>query len=103
MSLLAIVMSITYVPPQGTEAPKVTDWMQGWGSLAGVLAGAAAAVAAAWLLLHERQQARDAQAQLREERSEAALAVPRAVQFSKFKSEVYNTREIVINSRYTWS
>ncbi|NES29896.1 hypothetical protein GCE86_24655 [Micromonospora terminaliae] len=80
VALLTVVVSMTYEPPPGIEPPKVTDWMQGWGSLAGVVAGAVAAVAASWLLLHERQQAREAREQLRQERVEAEKMAARAVQ-----------------------
>lgn len=57
----------------------MTDWMQAWGSLAGVFAGLAAAGAAAALLLHERKRASAAESQLAEERAEAKLAVPRSM------------------------
>ncbi|MBQ1009439.1 hypothetical protein KBX53_00390 [Micromonospora sp. M51] len=75
LSVIAVRLSVTYEPPRGTEPPKITDWMQGWGSLAGVLAGAGAAVAASWLLVHERQQSREA-------RVEAEQVGARAVQYS---------------------
>ncbi|MDG4787285.1 hypothetical protein O7626_15325 [Micromonospora sp. WMMD1102] len=88
---LAFVVSMAFDPPAGTEAPKVTDWMQGWGSITGVLAGAAAAVAAAWLLVHERQQAREARKQLREERAEAEKTAARAVQHRSVKATVSRT------------
>lgn len=63
--LCMFAISVDYRPPDGEEAPKVTDWMQGWGSIAGVAAGLAAAVAAAWLVLHEREQARLSREQAR--------------------------------------
>ncbi|MGN9915753.1 hypothetical protein [Micromonospora palomenae] len=72
-------ISMTYQAPPGEEQPKVTDWMQAWGSILGVFAGLAAAVAATALLLHERKQARQARDELAAERAEAALAVVRAV------------------------
>ncbi|WP_406077691.1 hypothetical protein [Micromonospora sp. NBC_00858] len=58
-------------PRSGPERPKVTDWMQAWGSIAGVFAGLAAAGAAGALLIHERQQAREAREQLAEDRRSA--------------------------------
>ncbi|MEU1249647.1 hypothetical protein [Micromonospora arida] len=64
---------------QREEQPKVTDWMQAWGSVAAVFAGVAAAVAAGWLLLHERQEAQRARAELAAERAEAELTTPRAI------------------------
>lgn len=75
LSVIAVRLSLTYVPPPGTEPPKITDWMQAWGSLAGVLAGSVAAVAASWLLVHERQQSREA-------RVEAEQVGARAVHYS---------------------
>ncbi|MET7967565.1 hypothetical protein [Micromonospora sp. NPDC005305] len=76
---LAAISAATYDVPVGQEPPKITDWMQAWGSIGGVIAGLAAAGAAAFLLLHERQRAAEAERQLAEERAEAALNVPRAV------------------------
>ncbi|MEU7946326.1 hypothetical protein AB0C50_16755 [Micromonospora taraxaci] len=64
----AVLISVSYRAPAGEDQPKVTDWMQAWGTLAG-LAAAGAAVA---LLLHERRKTR-------EERRETELQVPRAV------------------------
>ena len=61
------------------ELPKVTDWIQAWSSVGGVFAGLAAASAAAFLLMFERNRAATAERQLAEERAEAALNVARAV------------------------
>lgn len=72
-------ISVVYRAPTGEEQPKVTDWMQGWGSIAGVVAGLAAAGAAAWLLMHERQEAQRARAELAAERADAELVGPRLV------------------------
>lgn len=77
--LSPIAISLSYRAPDGEEQPKVTDWMQAWGSLAGVLAGLLAAGAAALLLLHERKRATEAERQLDEERAEADLSAPRSV------------------------
>ncbi|KAB1922512.1 hypothetical protein F8280_18830 [Micromonospora noduli] len=71
--------SIATAPASGLERPKVTDWMQAWGSIAGVFAGLAAAGAAAALLLHERHRAATAERLLEQERAENALHVPRSV------------------------
>ncbi|MDG4784010.1 hypothetical protein O7614_30600 [Micromonospora sp. WMMD961] len=68
-----------YRAPAAEEQPKVTDWMQAWGSILGVVAGLAAAGAAAALFLHERRRSEQAERQLIEEREEAALNAPRAV------------------------
>ncbi|MBQ0982243.1 hypothetical protein, partial [Micromonospora sp. M61] len=73
------VISASYRAPVGEDQPKVTDWMQGWGSVFGVVAGLAAAGAAAFLLLHERQRAAASERQIAEERADAVLNVPRAV------------------------
>ena len=64
------VFSTRYQAPAGQEDPKITDWMQAWGSLLGVFAGLGAALAASWLLLHERKQARIAQAAQQRESEE---------------------------------
>ncbi|MGY3515093.1 hypothetical protein ACVMYR_02120 [Micromonospora sp. PTRAS2] len=77
LSMFAISMG--YRAPTGEEQPKITDWMQAWGSIFGVFAGLAAAGAAAWLLIHEREQTRQARAELAAERAEAMLAGPRSV------------------------
>ncbi|MEU2988880.1 hypothetical protein ABZ647_31320 [Micromonospora aurantiaca] len=71
-ALLASMFAISmgYAAPSGQEEPKVTDWMQAWGSILGVVAGVGAAIAAGWLLLHEREQARLAQAAQQRESDE---------------------------------
>ncbi|MEV1331506.1 hypothetical protein AB0J20_18235 [Micromonospora costi] len=76
-------ISANYRTPAGAEKPNAADWMQAWGSVFGVLAGLAAAGAAAFLLLHEMQRADKAERQLTEERAEAALNAPRAVAVSR--------------------
>jgi hypothetical protein len=60
--------SAAYRAPSGEEQPKATDWMQAWGSIAGVFAGLAAALAATALLLHERAATKEALQHLAEER-----------------------------------
>ncbi len=75
--LVAIALGLSalsgvYEAPPGTEPPKVTDWMQGWGSVIGVLSALVAAVLTAGLLIHEMGEARRARAQAAEERQEAA-------------------------------
>ncbi|MBQ1061374.1 hypothetical protein [Micromonospora sp. C41] len=77
--LLMVVVSRTYHPPSGQEPPKVTDWMQGWSSVVGVIAGLGAAILTAGLLLHEvrqaaiaRREAVEARAEATRERAEAA-------------------------------
>ncbi|MEU5962639.1 hypothetical protein ABZ777_15635 [Micromonospora parva] len=57
-----------YRAPTGEEQPKVTDWMQAWGGVFGVVAGLAAALAATALLLHERAAAQEARQQLADEK-----------------------------------
>jgi len=68
MSTIMWIISASYRTPAGEEQPNVTDWMQGWGSIFGVVAGLAAAVAAAALLMHERAAAKEARRQLAEEK-----------------------------------
>lgn len=72
LSCIAASISLRYRAPAGEEQPKVTDWMQAWGSLGGVLAGLLAAGAAGALLWHERRRADAAERQLAEDREEAA-------------------------------
>ncbi|WP_343450248.1 hypothetical protein [Micromonospora oryzae] len=75
VSLLAVASLILCIaawatgnsPQSGPDRPKVTDWMQAWGSIASVFAGFAAAAAAALLILHEREQARIARTALHED------------------------------------
>jgi hypothetical protein len=66
------IISMTYEPQPGREAPKVTDWMQAWSGIGAVLAGIAAAIFTAGLLLHEMRQAREARADAKRERDLAA-------------------------------
>lgn len=77
--LLIAAWATSYSPNSGAEKPKVTDWIQAWGSVGGVVAGLAAATAAALLLAFERDRATQAERQLAEERAEAAFNVARAV------------------------
>lgn len=79
LAFIAAAISMAYQAPAGEEQPKVTDWMQAWGSVLGVFAGLAAAGAATALLIHERQRAEAAERQLAEGRAENALSVPRAI------------------------
>jgi hypothetical protein len=65
---LAFTFSLTYRPPRPVDSPKVTDWMQGWGSLAGVIAALLAAGAAGALLRHEIAASRRAEDQARIDR-----------------------------------
>lgn len=83
-------ISVTYHAAAGEEQPKVTDWMQAWGSVLGVLTGLTAALAATWLLRHERQQAREARTELAAERAEAALALARTVIVSAARFTIVN-------------
>ncbi|WP_433357934.1 hypothetical protein ACQPYV_12755 [Micromonospora saelicesensis] len=82
--LLATVLciatwAVANAPRSGPDRPKVTDWMQAWGSIAGVFAGLAAAGAATALLLFERRQAREARAELAAQRAESDLTGARLV------------------------
>ncbi|KAB1922510.1 hypothetical protein F8280_18820 [Micromonospora noduli] len=89
---LAAISAATH-SPVGPERPKVTDWMQAWGSVLGVVAGLAAAGAATALLLHERKAADEARRQLAEERaansqkeSKASIEV-RSEQYRKIRGD----------------
>lgn len=55
-----------------TEAPKITDWMQGWGSILGLLMSTVAVVFTGFLLRHERNVRR-------EEKADSDLAQARLV------------------------
>jgi len=91
VALVAIMVarSATYRAPAAPEQPKVTDWMQAWGTIAGAVTGLLAALAASALLWHEMRQARVAREQLAAEREEAALNVPRAVVVSSASFGTY--------------
>ncbi|MDQ7910782.1 hypothetical protein RB614_40455 [Phytohabitans sp. ZYX-F-186] len=104
--------AVDYQPPQGTEPPKITDWMQGWGSVVGVVAGLLAAVFTAGLLVHEMREARLARADaaeereqgrrdrelLAEERRDAEAAQARAVVVGNFRGgdEVHDERSVYV-------
>ncbi|MEV5206727.1 hypothetical protein AB0K35_04505 [Micromonospora sp. NPDC053740] len=49
--VLMVDFSKSYRPPAGEEQPKITDWMQAWGSIGAVIAGVLAALAAGALLV----------------------------------------------------
>lgn len=89
---LAAISAARYHPPAGTEPPKITDWMQAWGSFGGVIAGLLAAGAATALLLHEREQTRQARAELQEERSAAELDAARDVLILNAQLFLYQDR-----------
>lgn len=54
------------------ETPNVTDWMQGWGSVVGVVVGLIAAVITGILLIFEIRSGRQARGEAAEDRAEAA-------------------------------
>ncbi|WFE44264.1 hypothetical protein [Verrucosispora sp. WMMD1129] len=89
--------AVANAPDSGPERPKVTDWMQAWGSIGGVIAGLAAAGAATMLLLHERQRAAEAERLLAEERHEARLDVPRSLVVSRARFSTYGQGGDYIN------
>lgn len=95
---LAAVSAVAHNPPPGQEVPKITDWMQAWGSVGGVAAGLLAAAAAALLLMHERRKAAEAERQLAEERAEAALNAPRAVVTTPARFGTHGHNHEYINS-----
>ncbi|MGK5674086.1 hypothetical protein ACSNOB_14730 [Micromonospora sp. URMC 106] len=83
-TVVAIIFSIAAwavanSPSSGPDRPKVTDWIQAWGSVGGVIAGLLAATAAGLLFRFEQRRAEKAERQIVEERAEAALNVARAV------------------------
>ena len=66
--ILMAAAALRYKSPRGQDPPKITDWMEAWGTIGGVLAGLLAALAAALLLRHEWRQARlDHEAQREEQ------------------------------------
>jgi hypothetical protein len=71
------------------EAPKVTDWMQAWGSVVGLVLSGLAALATWILLRHEirvrREEQRDREA------TQARLIVGRATQLSRTEEADYET------------
>ncbi|MFE0590317.1 hypothetical protein [Micromonospora echinospora] len=97
VSFLALAVSISsgYQAAPGTEQPKITDWMQAWGSIAGVITGLLAALAAGFLFWHERQKAHEAQVQTDEDRREAALNAARAVGCSSAQIEEHDDHATV--------
>lgn len=54
------------------EEPRITDWMQAWGSVAGVAVGILASALTGGLLLYEIRTGRRAQREAAEDRAEAA-------------------------------
>lgn len=71
-SMLYLVFA--YKPLKGAEAPNVTDWMQGWGSLFGLVFAAAAAVVAGAVYGQGKDAASNTEARWKQERAEAAEA-----------------------------
>jgi hypothetical protein len=69
---------LTYQPAAGADSPNVTDWMQGWGNVFGLFAGAAAAVAAGAVYLQGKDAAETAKDRWLHERKEAAEAARQA-------------------------
>jgi hypothetical protein len=57
------------------DTPTITDWMQGWGTVLGMLVSSGALVFTGLLLRHETRIRRDEQAD--GERSQARLIIPR--------------------------
>jgi len=57
------------------DAPTITDWMQGWGTVLGLLVSSGALVFTGLLLRHETKIRRDEKAD--RERSQARLVIPR--------------------------
>ncbi|MER7330955.1 MULTISPECIES: hypothetical protein [unclassified Micromonospora] len=102
--LIAAAISAGYKAPTGEEQPKITDWMQGWGSVFGVFAGLLAAAAAAALLMHERQQVREARAELAaardgEEQSKAQLVMTTRPSLVTHYGDIRSARVTVYNFR----
>ncbi|MCZ7373282.1 hypothetical protein [Micromonospora sp. WMMC250] len=84
ISLVAMVaVTATYTAPSDREQPKITDWMQAWGSIAAVFAGLLAAAAAGAVLRQERKRNEEARLQRIEDRQEAGLAEASAVIYSR--------------------
>ncbi|GIG93153.1 hypothetical protein [Plantactinospora endophytica] len=78
------------------EDPKVTDWMQGWGSVLGVAVGLIASAATAALLVYEIRAGRCARAEAARDRAEAAQ--DRALAVAERRDAVAaQARTVVIN------
>jgi hypothetical protein len=67
-------------PVLATEAPKITDWMQGWGSIAGLVMSTLAVLLTGLLFRHEirvrREERQDSEA------AQARLVLPLLLHFS---------------------
>jgi hypothetical protein len=55
-------------------SPSATDWLQGWGTVAGAIFAAVAAVVAVAVLRHDRRTSREAEAERAAEQSRSVLA-----------------------------
>ncbi|MFI7221437.1 hypothetical protein [Micromonospora maritima] len=96
--------AVDSAPASGPDRPKVTDWMQAWGSISAVFAGLIAAGAAAALLMHERQQAREAREALAaarsgEEEERAQLVFASQIGLSVSSGKIHSARATIFNHR----
>lgn len=83
LGTLAICFAITswalyYQRTAGTENPSAADWLQGWGTIFGLIATSIAAVAAAAVYIESRRAAELAERRRLEDRIEADRAIHQA-------------------------
>jgi hypothetical protein len=78
---------LLYVPPPTQSRPTVTDWMQGLGTIVGVLASVAAVLIGVLVLRNERDDLRRAE-------QETVLRVPRAVMHTSVAPGWAGTRRL---------
>ncbi|GAA3937286.1 hypothetical protein [Actinoplanes auranticolor] len=79
------------------DAPSVTDWMQGWGSLLGVLMSSVAVIFTGWLLRHEIRVRREEKAD-----SDAAQARLIVGQISNWDGDEPNAKMSGPITRLQW-
>jgi hypothetical protein len=99
--LLGLLSWVTsHKPAKTAEPPKVTDWMQGWGSLLGLLTAAAAALAAAAVYWQGVEAAARAEERRLEDRAEAAEAARLAEE--RWHAERKDAREAALGAERRW-
>ncbi|MEU4555926.1 hypothetical protein [Micromonospora violae] len=83
------------------EAPKITDWMQAWGSLAGLVMSTAAVIFTGLLFRHEIRVRRDEKQDA--EVAQARLVVGRIVHFGRNASVEPSGHVSGVISEFGWS
>jgi hypothetical protein len=80
-----IAIVLAYEAPASADKPNVTDWMQGWGNVGGVVVGAGAAFAAALVYRQGQRALQDAEKRRLEDLADAAEAAKQAETRWKFE------------------